>query len=98
MQDMQNTQNVQGTQDAQDTEDQNTQTGVVKWFNPTKRFDFIAPDGEEEGNALFVHLNELAEGTRSMEEGDRVEFVVAQGEKGPMATQVRVIRDTEDME
>ncbi|MGZ5289513.1 MAG: transcription antiterminator/RNA stability regulator CspE [Actinomycetota bacterium] len=63
-------------------------TGTVKWFNPEKGFDFITP---EDGSAdVFVHFSAIAgEGYRNLEEGQRVEFDVTQGQKGPQAANVR---------
>jgi CspA family cold shock protein len=61
-------------------------TGTVKWFNATKGFGFIEQD---EGEDVFVHYSAiLGDGYRSLEEGQRVEFVVVQGEKGPQAQDV----------
>jgi len=61
-------------------------TGTVKWFNATKGFGFIEQD---EGEDVFVHYSAIVgEGYRSLEEGQRVEFVVVQGEKGPQAQDV----------
>lgn len=61
-------------------------TGTVKWFNATKGFGFIEQD---EGEDVFVHYSAIiGEGYRSLEEGQRVEFVVVQGEKGPQAQDV----------
>ena len=62
-------------------------TGSVKWFDTKKGFGFIAPDdGSDE---LFVHYSEIkAEGFATLEEGQRVEFEVGQGKKGPCATSV----------
>ncbi|MEU5441384.1 cold-shock protein [Streptomyces griseofuscus] len=63
--------------------------GTVKWFNPDKGFGFIEQDS---GPDLFVHYSEiLATGYRSLEEGQRVEYEVTQGPKGPQATGVSVI-------
>ena len=63
--------------------------GTVKWFNDSKGFGFIS---REEGADLFVHHNSIkAEGFRSLNEGDAVEFEVEQGPKGPAATNVRKI-------
>ncbi|MFO7321365.1 MAG: cold-shock protein [Chloroflexota bacterium] len=64
-------------------------TGVVKWFNAEKGFGFITPDGQEKD--VFVHFSAIADttGYRSLNEGDRVEFMVAQGQKGLEAKEVR---------
>ncbi len=62
--------------------------GVVKWFNPTKGFGFIEQDG---GNDVFVHYSAISsDGYRSLDEGQRVEFSVVQGQKGPAAENVTV--------
>ena len=64
--------------------------GTVKWFNGEKGFGFIAPDGG--GADVFVHYSEIdAGGFRSLDEGQRVEFEVGQGQKGPQAQQVHAI-------
>jgi CspA family cold shock protein len=62
--------------------------GTVKWFNEKKGFGFITPeDGSED---LFIHHSNIAtEGFRSLNDGQAVEFEVAQGRKGPEATNVR---------
>jgi CspA family cold shock protein len=61
--------------------------GTVKWFNTGKGFGFITP--EDGGNDLFVHHSEIrTEGYASLEEGQKVEFQVGQGKKGPCATGV----------
>jgi CspA family cold shock protein len=62
--------------------------GTVKWFNADKGFGFIAPD---DGSAdVFVHFSAIqAEGYRSLQENQRVEFTVGQGQRGPQAEQVR---------
>ena len=59
--------------------------GTIKWFNQTKGFGFIA---RESGDDLFVHKSEV-EG--SLNEGDKVEFEVGEGKKGPAATKVKKI-------
>lgn len=64
--------------------------GTVKWFNGEKGFGFISVDGG--GADVFVHYSEIdAGGFRSLDEGQRVEFEVGQGAKGPQATGVRVV-------
>ncbi|MEE8594289.1 MAG: cold-shock protein [Gemmatimonadota bacterium] len=63
-------------------------TGTVKWFNDQKGFGFITP--EDGADDVFVHQSAIqAEGFRSLSEGDRVEFEVVQGQKGPAAENVR---------
>jgi CspA family cold shock protein len=62
-------------------------TGIVKWFNEKKGFGFIAPD--EGGEDLFVHHSEIkTSGFATLEEGQRVEFEVGEGKRGPCATNV----------
>ena len=62
-------------------------TGTVKWFNDAKGFGFLAVEG---GKDVFVHHSAIdAEGFRSLTEGDRVEFSIEQGPKGPSAVNVR---------
>jgi CspA family cold shock protein len=61
--------------------------GTVKWFNADKGFGFIAPD--DGGDDLFVHHSEVkTQGYASLNEGQKVEFEVGQGRKGPCATNV----------
>jgi len=61
--------------------------GTVKWFNADKGFEFIAPD--EGGDDLFVHHSEIrTQGYATLNEGQKVEFTVGQGRKGPCATNV----------
>jgi CspA family cold shock protein len=62
-------------------------TGRVKWFNDQKGFGFITPDGGERD--CFVHHSAIQmEGFRTLAEGDRVEFEIVQGDKGPAAQNV----------
>jgi cold shock protein len=62
--------------------------GTVKWFSPEKGFGFITPD---DGTAdVFVHFSAIAgEGYKNLEEGQKVEFEVTQGPKGPQASTVK---------
>ena len=61
--------------------------GTVKWFNEEKGYGFIAPD--EGGEDLFVHYTAIeGSGFRSLEEGERVSYEPAQGQKGPQAENV----------
>ena len=63
--------------------------GVVKWFNGAKGYGFIE---REQGEDVFVHFNAIVgDGYRNLEEGQRVEFTVVQGQQGPQAENVTVI-------
>ncbi len=61
-------------------------TGTVKWFNAKKGYGFIS---DENGTDIFVHFSALnMEGFKVLEEGDKVEYEVIDGEKGPQAANV----------
>lgn len=65
--------------------------GTVKWFNPDKGYGFITPD--DGGKDLFVHHSEIQSGGgfATLNEGQKVEYEVGQGQKGPCATKVKAI-------
>jgi cold shock protein len=65
--------------------------GTVKWFNDAKGFGFITPENGDKD--CFVHHTAIkAEGFRSLAEGDRVEFDIVQGAKGPAAENVTEVK------
>jgi cold shock protein len=64
-------------------------TGIVKWFNSEKGYGFISQEG---GPDVFVHFSAIAgTGYRNLEENQKVEFDVTQGQKGPQAANVRPV-------
>ena len=63
--------------------------GTLKFFNAQKGFGFITPD--DGGKDLFVHTSNIEGGGATLREGQRVEFVLGNGRKGPEATEVRAI-------
>ena len=64
--------------------------GTVKWFNAEKGYGFITPD--DGGADVFAHYSAIAaQGFRSLNENQRVEFEVTQGQRGPQADQVRPV-------
>ncbi len=67
----------------------NRQNGTVKWFNDAKGFGFITP---ESGNDLFVHFRSIqGTGFKSLQGGQKVSFVVVNGQKGLQADEVQVV-------
>jgi CspA family cold shock protein len=65
-------------------------TGTVKWFNDSKGFGFITVDGESKD--VFVHHSAIqGTGFKSLSEGQKVEFEIVQGQKGPAAEKVRQV-------
>jgi len=63
-----------------------TTTGTVKWFNDSKGFGFIE---QESGPDVFAHYSAISgDGHRSLHEGQKVEFTVTQGQKGPQAENI----------
>ncbi|MBP6613829.1 cold-shock protein [Aquabacterium sp.] len=66
------------------------QTGTVKWFNEGKGFGFIAQDNG--GNDLFAHFSEIrSSGFKTLQENQRVEFDITQGQKGLQASNIRPV-------
>jgi len=64
----------------------NREVGTVKWFSNAKGYGFIQPDN---GPDVFVHFTAIqADGYRTLEAGQRVEFTIEQSEKGPQASDV----------
>jgi len=62
-------------------------TGTVKWFDEKKGYGFITPD--DGGKELFVHHSNIeGEGFRSLQDGQKVEYEIGEGRKGPEATNV----------
>ena len=67
-----------------------TTTGIVKWFNDEKGFGFISQ--ENGGPDVFAHFRQIkGDGFKSLAEGQRVEFAITQGQKGPQAEDIVVL-------
>ena len=67
-------------------------TGKVKWFKSDKGYGFITMEGHDKD--IFVHFSSInAEGFKTLQEGQTVEFDIVEGDRGPQATNVRVISD-----
>ena len=65
------------------------ETGTVKWFNRTKGFGFIEREG---GDDVFVHYSAIeGDGFKKLDQGDKVEFEITQGDKGEQAVNVSLI-------
>jgi cold shock protein len=74
--------------DPSTVQEESVATGTVKWFNSDKGFGFIQQD--QGGPDVFVHYSAIASGGyRELTEGQKVEFEVTQGQKGPQAQNVR---------
>ncbi len=66
-----------------------TTTGTVKWFNEAKGFGFIE---QENGPDVFAHFRNISgEGFKTLAEGQKVEFVVTDGQKGPQAENIKAL-------
>ena len=64
--------------------------GTVKWFNSSKGYGFIS---QQEGEDVFVHFKSIqGDGFRTLEEGQKVTFTVGEGQKGPQAQEVEVVK------
>jgi CspA family cold shock protein len=67
----------------------NTTTGTVKWFNESKGFGFIERDS---GSDVFAHFRAInGDGFKTLKEGQKVEFTVTEGAKGPQAENINII-------
>jgi len=67
-------------------------TGTIKWFSDERGYGFIVPD--EGGKDVFVHRSEIATpNVQNLEEGQKVEFEMGKGRKGPVAINVRIMEE-----
>ena len=65
-------------------------TGTVKWFNDSKGFGFITPDGG--GEDLFAHFSEInMQGFKTLKEGQKVSFEIVEGKKGKQAAKIQAV-------
>jgi CspA family cold shock protein len=65
-------------------------TGTVKWFNDSKGFGFITPDGG--GEDLFAHFSEInMQGFKTLKEGQKVSFDIVDGKKGKQAAKIQAV-------
>jgi len=65
------------------------QQGTVKWFNADKGYGFLQA---EDGNDVFIHFSAIqSEGYKSLDEGDKVEFDIVDSDRGPQASNVKVL-------
>lgn len=70
---------------------QNRESGTVKWFNVSKGYGFVT---RTNGEDIFVHFRSIkGKGRRALVEGQQVEFIVTEGEKGPQAEEVEILGD-----
>ena len=74
-------------------------TGVVKWFSRAKGYGFVIPDNPEDGDPeggnpeVYAHFTQIqGEGYRNLHEGERVEYILVQAERGPAAHQIKVLK------
>lgn len=65
-------------------------TGIVKWFDPKKGYGFI--DGAGQPDVFVHHANFKPKGLRTLNQGDKISFEIVQGEKGPRADEVEVVK------
>jgi len=70
-------------------EEERMQKGTVKWFDAKKGYGFITPN---EGEDIFVHFSAIhADGFKTLEEGQAVQFEIQEGSKGPQAANVEIV-------